>query len=64
VFIQKLKKEGWDHIEAGIGQTKGFADTLVKNRIKVVIFPNPSKKVKYPRRAKVISTWKEVRKHL
>ena len=63
-FIEKLKKDGWDHIEAGIGQTKGFADTLVKNRIKVVIFPNPSKKVKYPRRAKIISAWKEVRKHL
>ena len=63
-FIEKIKKDGWDHIEAGIGQTKGFADTLVKNRIKVVIFPNPSKKVKYPRRAKIISAWKEVRKHL
>jgi len=63
-FIEKLKKDGWDNVEGGIGQTKGFADTLVKNRIKTVIFPNPSKKVKYPRRAKVISTWKEVRKHL
>ncbi len=63
-FIEKLKKDGWDNVEGGIGQTKGFADILVKNRIKTVIFPNPSKKVKYPRRAKVISTWKEVRKHL
>lgn len=63
-FIEKLKEDGWDNIEAGIGQTKGFADTLVKNRIKAVIFPDPTKKIKYPRRAKIISTWKEVRKHL
>ena len=63
-FIEKLKKDGWDHVQAGIGQTKDFADTLVKNRIKVVIFPNPSKKVKYPRRAKIVSKWKEVREHL
>jgi hypothetical protein len=64
VFIEQLKEGGWDNIEAGIGQTKGFADTLVKNRIKAVIFPNPSKKEKFPRRAKIVSTWKEVRKHL
>jgi len=63
-FIEQLKEGGWDHIEAGIGQTKGFADTLVKNRIKAVIFSDPSKKEKFPRRAKIISTWKEVRKHL
>lgn len=63
-FIEKLKEGGWDHVEAGIGQTKGFADTLVKNRIKAVIFPHPSKKEKFPRRAKIVSTWKEVRKFL
>jgi len=63
-FIEQLKEGGWDHVEAGIGQTKGFADTLVKNRIKAVIFPDPSKNEKFPRRAKIVSTWKEVRKHL
>ena len=63
-FIAQLKEGGWDHVEAGIGQTKGFADTLVKNRIKVVIFPDPSKKEKFPRRAKIVSQWKEVRKYL
>lgn len=63
-FIERLKEGGWDHVEAGIGRTKGFADTLVKNRIKAVIFPDSSKKEKFPRRAKIVSTWKEVRKHL
>ena len=63
-FIEKLKESGWDNIEAGVGHTKGFADTLVKNRIKAVIFPDPSKKEKFPRRAKIVSKWKEVRKHL
>lgn len=63
-FIGLLKDGGWDNVEAGIGQTKGFADTLVKNRIKAVIFPDPSKNEKFPRRAKIISKWKEVRRHL
>ncbi len=63
-FITQLKEGGWDHVEAGIGQTKVFADTLVKNRIKAVILPDPSKKEKFPRRAKIVSKWKEVRKHL
>jgi len=63
-FIDQLKEGGWDTIEAGIGQTKEFADTLVKNRIKAVIFPDPSKKEKFPRRAKIVTEWKKVRKHL
>lgn len=63
-FIEKLKEGGWDNIEAGIGQTKVFADTLVKNRIKAVIFPDLSKKEKFPRRAKIVSEWKKVRTHL
>jgi hypothetical protein len=63
-FMEQLKEGGWDHVEAGIGQTKGFADTLVKNRIKAVILPDPSKTEKFPRRAKIISEWKDVRKHL
>lgn len=63
-FIAQLKEGGWDHVEAGVGHTKSFADTLVKNRIKAVIFPDPSKKEKFPRRAKIVSKWKDVRKHL
>ncbi len=63
-FIALLKEGGWDHVEAGVGQSKGFADTLVKNRIKAVIFPDLSKNEKFPRRAKIVSKWKDVRKHL
>lgn len=63
-FIQQLKERGWDNIEAGVGRSQDFANTLVKNRIKTVIFPDRSKKEKFPRRAKIVSEWKEVRKHL
>lgn len=63
-FMDKLKEGGWDHLEAGIGTTWEFARTLVKQRIKTVIFPDPQEKRKYPRRAKIVSSWKEVRKQL
>ena len=63
-FIKRLEDGGWDHVQAGIGQTQGFAETLVKRRIKAVIFADPAKHDTFPRRTKIVSTWKEVRKHL
>ena len=63
-FMEKLKEGGWDNIEAAIGQTQAFARTLVKNRVKTVIFPDPREKKKYPRRAMIVNSWKEVRKQL
>lgn len=63
-FMEKLKEGGWDNLEAAIGRTWEFAHTLVKNRVKTVIFPDPREKKKYPRRAKIVSSWKEVRKQL
>ena len=63
-FMEKLREGGWDNLEAGIGQTWEFAHTLVKQRVKTVIFPDPREKKKYPRRAKIVSSWKEVRKQL
>ena len=63
-FMEKLKKGGWDNLEAAIGRTWEFAHTLVKNRVKTVIFPDPREKRKYPRRAKIVDSWKEVRKQL
>jgi len=63
-FMEKLKEGGWDNLEAAIGRTWAFAQTLVKNRVKTVIFPDPREKKKYPRRAKIVSSWKEVRKQL
>lgn len=63
-FMEKLKEGGWDNLEAGIGRTWEFAQTLVKHRIKTVIFPDPKEKKKYPRRAKIVNSWQEVRKQL
>ena len=63
-FMEKLKEGGWDNLEAAIGRTWEFAQTLVKNRVKTVIFPDPREKKKYPRRAKIVNSWKEVRKQL
>ena len=63
-FMEKLKEGGWDNLEAAIGRTLEFARTLVKNRVKTVIFPDPREKKKYPRRAKIVNSWKEVRKQL
>ncbi len=63
-FMEKLKEGGWDNIEAAIGRTQVFAQTLVKNRVKTVIFPDPREKKKYPRRALIVKSWKEVRKQL
>lgn len=63
-FMNELKEGGWDNLEAAIGRTWEFAQTLVKNRIKTVIFPDPGEKKKYPRRAKIVKSWKEVRKQL
>ena len=63
-FMEKLKEGGWDNLEAAIGRTWEFAQTLVKNRVKTVIFPDPREKKKYPRRAKIVTSWKEVRKQL
>lgn len=63
-FMETLKEGGWDNLEAGIGRTWEFARTLVKQRIKTIIFPEPSEKRQYPRRAKIVKSWKEVRKQL
>ena len=63
-FMETLRESGWDNLEAGIGRTWEFARTLVKQRIKTVIFPEPNEKREYPRRAKIVKSWKEVRKQL
>ena len=42
--MEKLKEGGWDNLEAAIGRTWEFAQTLVKNRVKTVIFPDPREK--------------------
>ncbi len=63
-LMEELETGGWDNLEAGIGRTRDFAQTLVKRRLKTVIFPDPSETQDYPRRARIVHTWKEVRQHL
>ncbi len=63
-LMEELKTGGWDNLEAGIGRTRDFAQTLVKQRLKTVIFPDPMEKNPYPRRARLVRAWDEVRQHL
>lgn len=63
-LMEQLREGGWDNLEAGIGHTWEFAHTLVKQRIKTVIFPDPNEKKTYPRRTKIVHSWNEVRKQL
>ncbi|RMH06374.1 MAG: hypothetical protein D6704_07445, partial [Nitrospirae bacterium] len=63
--IDELKEGGWDNIEAGVGRSSAFAHVLVDNRIQAIILSDKSSKTqKFPRRAKLVETWKEVRKEL
>ncbi len=63
-LMEELKAGGWDNLEAGIGRTWDFAQTLVKQRLKTVIFSDPTEQKTYPRRARIVLEWKEVRLHL
>ncbi len=63
-LMEELKENGWDNLDAGIGRTWDFAQTLVKQRLKTVVFPDPTEQRKYPHRAKVVQTWKDVQQHL
>lgn len=63
-LMERLKEDGWDNLEAGIVRTRDFAQTLVKQRLKTVVFPDPKEKKTYPHRARVVQEWKEVRQHL
>ncbi|NKB82473.1 MAG: hypothetical protein GKS05_11415 [Nitrospirales bacterium] len=63
-FIDQLKEDGWDNLDAAIGRTLDFAQVLVKDRIRTVILEQPNQKEKFPRRTKLAKTWKTVRKHL
>ncbi len=63
-LMTRLREGGWDNLQAGIGRTRDFAQTLVKQRIKAVIFPDPSETQPYPHRARIVNSWEEVRTHL
>lgn len=63
-FLEKLKKDGWENVTAGIGKTPEFANILVERRIQTVIIQDGETKENFPRRANIVNDWKKVRRHL
>jgi len=62
--IDEMRAEGWDNLHAGIGRTREFAEVLLAHRMGAVILPPSEKDLDLPRKAKVVKTWKEIRKKL
>ena len=63
-LLEILKKEGWENISAGIGQSADFANVLVQHRVKAVIVNKSKKAELFPRRAILLNDWTRVRRHL
>ena len=63
VAIESFKRAGWTTMKSGVGRTRSFADTLLHERMEVVVVPGLPKG-ELPRKAKVATDWKEVRKKL
>ena len=63
-FLEKLKKDGWENVSAGIGKSPEFANIFVERRIKTVIIQDRETKEKFPRRANIVQGWKKVRRYL
>jgi hypothetical protein len=61
--IESFKQAGWTTMKTGIGRTRAFADTLLRQRMEVVVVPGLPKG-ELPRKAKAAKDWKEVRKKL
>jgi len=61
--IDALHGAGWKTIKTGIGRTKAFAEAFLQRRLDVIIVPEPAKG-EAPRKAKIVKTWKDVRKKL
>ncbi len=59
-----MEEGGWENIQGGIGRTREFAEVLAKRRLQAVILPLSTQEQSFPRRAEVVSNWKEVRKFL
>lgn len=60
-MIERLRADGWDNVKAGIGRTRDFADSLVAQRLDVVIVPGREREP-LPKKAQVANGWKDVRK--
>ncbi len=62
-LLAQMKTDGWENVRAGVGRTSAFAQALVGHRLKTAIVGGDGKG-DYPRKARVVSDWKAVRKHL
>lgn len=63
-LLEDMETNGWENIQGGIGRTREFAEVLAKRRLVPVILPLSDQEKSFPRRAEVVSSWKEVRKFL
>ena len=61
--LTELRQDGWSNVKAAIGRSLDFAETMVRERLLVVIVP-PPERGELPRKAQVAKDWKEVRKKL
>lgn len=62
-LLGQMKSDGWENVRAGVGRTTVFAQALVGQRLKTAIVAGDVKG-EYPRKARLVSDWKAVRKHL
>ncbi len=62
-LVGQMKTDGWENVRAGVGRTAEFAQALVGQRLKTAIVGGDTKG-DYPRKARLVSDWKAVRKHL
>jgi len=61
--LDDMHAAGWKSLKIGVGRTKAFAETFLQRRLDAVMVPEPAKG-EAPRKAKVVKTWKDVRKVL
>lgn len=61
--LDELRRQGWDHLKAGVGRSTEFAEILVRQRIPAVVVPPPDRG-DVPKKAVTAKDWKEVRKKL
>lgn len=63
MLLTRLKSEGWDNLRAAVGRSAVFAHAMVAQRLRTVVH-TPTAPSDLPRKARVVSNWTSVRKHL
>ncbi len=61
--LDRLRASGWTTLKAGVGRSRGFAETFLQRRLEAVMVPEPARG-EAPKKAKVAREWKDVRKQL